>query len=79
MFVGARPGMGKTAFLLAMALKQLKAGLDVFFFTLEMSIEIIMARLVSIETGIRLLDIIERRLDEYEVEKIIGRLPTLVA
>ena len=76
-FVGGRPGMSKTAFLLAMALNQLKAGLDVFFFSLEMPIAIIMARLVSIETGIRLLDVIERRLDEYEIRKIIGALPKL--
>jgi replicative DNA helicase len=76
-FVGARPGMGKTAFLLAMALNQLKAGLDVFFFTLEMPIPIIMARLVSIESGIRLLDVIERRLDEYQIQKITGILPKL--
>jgi replicative DNA helicase len=76
-FVGARPGMGKTAFLLAMALNQLKAGLDVFFFTLEMPIAIIMARLVSIETGIRLLDVIERRLDEHQIQKITGILPKL--
>jgi replicative DNA helicase len=77
MFVGARPGMGKTAFLLAMALNQLKNGLDVVFFSLEMSLEIIMARLVSIETGIRLLDILEKHLDEYQIEKIIGCLPRL--
>jgi len=76
-FVGGRPGMSKTAFLLAMALNQLKAGLDVFFFSLEMPIEIIMARLVSIESGIPLLDIIERRLDEHEIRKIIGTLPKL--
>jgi len=77
MFVGARPSMGKTAFLLAMALKQLKAGLNVAFFSLEMSLEVIMARLISIETGIRLHDILEERIDEHEVQKIIGCLPKL--
>src|SRR5215813_5135516 len=58
-WIGARPGMGKTAYMLKMALNQLKSGVDVYFFTLEMSKPIMMARLVSIETGIRLLDIIE--------------------
>ena len=79
MIVGGRAAMAKTAFLLAMALNQLKAGFDVFFFSLEMSLDIIMARLVSIETGIGLLDVIERRLDEYEIQKIIGALPKLSA
>src|SRR6266540_6749349 len=52
MLVGARPSMGKTAYMLSMALNQLKAGLAVYFFTLEMPKPIIMARLVSIETAI---------------------------
>jgi replicative DNA helicase len=77
MFVGARPGVGKSAFLLAMALNQLKNGLDVAFFSLEMPIEVIMARLVSIETGIRLLDILEQRIDEHEMKRILGCLPRL--
>ena len=76
-FVGARPGMGKTAFLLSMTLNQLKKGLCVYFFTLEMSKAIMMARLVSIETGIKLLDIIERRLAEDQVNQIIGALPKI--
>jgi replicative DNA helicase len=69
--IGARPGMGKTAFMLRMALNQLKAGLRVYFFSLEMSLEIIMARLVSIET------IIERRLSEDEIRRIVGALPKI--
>lgn len=76
-FVGSRPGMGKTAFLLAMALNQLKTGMHVYFFSLEMSLPIIMARLVAIETGISLLDIIERRLSEGEVQRILGALPKI--
>jgi replicative DNA helicase len=75
--IGSRPGMGKTAFMLRMALNQLKAGLRVYFFSLEMSLEVIMARLVSIETGIRLLDIIERRLNEDEIRRIVGVLPEM--
>ena len=76
-FVGARPGMGKTAFLLSMTLNQLKKNLCVYFFTLEMSRRIMMARLVSIETGIKLLEIIERRLSEEQVRQIVGALPQI--
>jgi replicative DNA helicase len=41
--------MGKTAFMLKMALNQLKDGITVFFFRLEMSRAIMMARLVSLD------------------------------
>ena len=34
--VGARPSIGKTAFMLCLALRQLIAGIRVYFFTLEM-------------------------------------------
>jgi replicative DNA helicase len=77
MFVGARPGMGKTAYMLRMALNQLKVGVNVYFFTLEMSKAIMMARLVSIETGIKLLEIIERHLTEEQVEQIVGIVPQI--
>src|SRR5262245_61141511 len=77
MFIGARPGMGKTAYMLRMALNQLKAGVRVYFFSLEMSEPIMMARLVSIETGISLLHIIERRLSEDQIGDIVGVLPQI--
>lgn len=75
--IGGRPGMGKTAITLVMALNQLELGLHVYFFSLEMSIEIVMARLVSIKTKIPLLRVIERRLNESEVQRIIGVLPSI--
>ena len=64
--------MGKTALLLLWALKQLLAGIKVFFFTLEMPKADMIARMVSLQSGIRLLDILERKLDENEVRKIVG-------
>src|SRR5262245_4369831 len=48
--VGSRPSMGKTAFMLCSALKQLQAGIRVYFFSLEMPRADMIARLVSIKT-----------------------------
>jgi replicative DNA helicase len=75
--VSARPSMGKTAYMLCSALKQLLAGIYVYFFSLEMPRPDMIARLVSIKTGIRLLDILERRIGEQEAREIIGALPDL--
>jgi len=75
--VGARTSMGKTALLLSWALRQLEAGIKVFFFTLEMPMRDMIARIVSIKTGIRLLDILERKLDEDEVYRVVKSLPEI--
>ncbi len=78
MLVGARPSMGKTAYMLSMALNQLKAGFAVYFFSLEMSKPIMIARLVSMESGIPLLDVIEKRLGEHQIKRIVkDNLPNL--
>jgi len=77
-FVGARPSMGKTALMLCSALKQLEAGIRVVFFTLEMPVTDMIARLVSIKTGISLFDILQRRIDDKQVRRIVGTLPELV-
>ncbi len=50
--VAARPGMGKTSLLLAHALSAAMAGLPVAVFSLEMSAEQLVQRLISAETGI---------------------------
>jgi replicative DNA helicase len=75
--VGARPSMGKTAFMLCWALQQLIAGIRVYFFSLEMSRADMIARLVSIKTGIPLLDILERRVADDQAGEIIGALPSI--
>jgi replicative DNA helicase len=75
--VGARPSIGKTAFMLCWALQQLTAGIRVYFFSLEMPRADMIARLVSIKTGISLLDILERRVTDEQAEEIIGVLPSI--
>lgn len=71
------PRWGKTAFMLSIALEQLMAGIKVYFFTLEMPQADMIARLVSIKTGIRLLDILQARISEDEGRRIVGALPSL--
>ena len=75
--IGARTSMGKTALMLNMALAQMKAGIAVYFFSLEMPRSDMIARLVSIETGIPLLDILQRRYSMEQAREIIGCLPIL--
>jgi replicative DNA helicase len=75
--IGARPSMGKTAFMLCAAMNQLKANIHVYFFSLEMPTGDMIARLVSIETGVRLLDILQRRINDEQARAIIGALPEL--
>lgn len=51
-YVGGRPGMGKTSFMLAMALAAARAGRSVYLWTGEMSVQQLRERLVSMETQI---------------------------
>ena len=76
-FIGARPSIGKTAFMLAGALAQMKAGIKVYFFSLEMPRSDMIARLVSIETGIPLSHILQLRINDEQARQIIGALPSL--
>jgi replicative DNA helicase len=67
--VGGRPGMGKTAFAVDMAVRAARSGRGVYFHSLEMSHEQLMARILSmitadIGTGIAYSDIIAGRYNE---------------
>ncbi len=55
--IGARPGVGKTAFALSLALNVAKAGSPVVFFSLEMSGSEIATRLLCGEAGISSEDV----------------------
>ena len=50
--LGARPGMGKTSFLVSLAHFLAKAGVSILWFTLEMGNEQLLQRLASVETEI---------------------------
>ncbi len=50
--LGARPGMGKTAMMLSMAMNMVRAGYRVGFFSLEMGVDQLVGRLVAMDSGI---------------------------
>ncbi len=49
-----RPGMGKTSWILTVALNAARRGARVAMFTMEMGVEQMVQRLISMETGIRI-------------------------
>jgi len=55
--VAARPGVGKTAFLLSQVLTMARSGVATAFFSLEMPRTEILQRLLAMETGLPLRDI----------------------
>jgi replicative DNA helicase len=64
--VAGRPGMGKTSWLLSAALNAARAGARVAIFSMEMSTEQIVQRLVSSETGIGTHSLRLGKLDDRE-------------
>lgn len=66
LIVAGRPGMGKTSWLLSAALNAARAGARVAIFSMEMSNEQIVQRLVSSETGISTHHLRLGQLDERE-------------
>jgi replicative DNA helicase len=68
--IAARTSMGKTAFALNLALSAAKAGSPVSIFTVEMSAQSLMKRLIACEAGIKTRkldsgDLTEEELDRY--------------
>src|SRR5690606_1681549 len=75
-----RPGMGKTSFLLSVALNTAKLGARIAIFTMEMGYEQITQRLVSMETGINTQRLRLGQLDQREWSRFVqatGRLANL--
>ena len=68
--IGARPGMGKSALTLAMAMKQAKSGKRVGFFSLEMSAPQLINRILSSETGIEFEKIKTKNLSKHEKQVV---------
>jgi replicative DNA helicase len=70
--IGARPGMGKTAFALNIAYNVVSQGKNVLFFSLEMNEEQLFLRLCSMLAEINLSKIRSGLLNDEEVEKIVN-------
>ncbi|MBW4439563.1 MAG: replicative DNA helicase [Pleurocapsa minor GSE-CHR-MK-17-07R] len=66
-----RPGMGKTSFLLSVALNAARVGGRIAIFTMEMGTEQIVQRLMSMETGINTQNMRGGRLSQSEWSKFV--------
>lgn len=83
--VAARPGVGKTSFLLSVVLNAARyANARTAFFSLEMGNEQLVQRLYSIETGINSQRLRSGKLEDHEWERFVeatsrlNRLPILI-
>jgi len=84
--LAARPSVGKTAFALNLAMNAKKDGKPcaVGFFSLEMSLEKLRMRVVSMQTKVPLTNISACQLDELQINKLrsnigtIGELPIYI-
>ncbi len=75
-----RPGMGKTSFLLTVALNSARVGARVGIFTMEMGVEQIVQRIVAMESGINVQKLRLGQLTPPEANRfteVIGRLSEL--
>ncbi|QOG11681.1 replicative DNA helicase [Arcobacter sp. FWKO B] len=75
--VAARPAMGKTAFTLNMALKNVENGKGVIIFSLEMPSEQLMLRLLSAKTSIPLQNLRKGDLDDIQWSRLTSALEEL--
>jgi len=76
-FIGARPGVGKTALALFIACKVATSGKRVLFSSLEMTASEIAARLSSADSGVNLQNIANGDLTEQDNMKLMQSLPPL--
>ncbi len=76
--IAARPAMGKTAFILSMAKNiSIDFGHPVAFFSLEMSSEQLIKRLISSETGLSSEKLRTGRLEKHEWEQLTTKVKKL--
>lgn len=82
--LAARPGMGKTALALNELLESALKGIPVAFFSMEMSIKQVVARFLSIVSGIGIQQILSNNLSESEMNylkecsKMLSGLPIFI-
>ena len=69
--LAARPGMGKTAFMLNMIIRQIKNGTRVMIFSLEMSMKSLVERMVAMLSGVDLQKIRRGSLNDEELDKVV--------
>ena len=75
--IAGRPSMGKTAFALDIALNAAKAGSTVCIFSLEMSREQLVRRMLCAESGIDMQSVSTGRLSDAELMRLAEALPVV--
>ncbi len=70
--IAARPGMGKTAFAIAMARRAAERGKSVLYFTLEMSARAITDRILIAASGVNGYNYRRGELQQYECDSMLG-------
>lgn len=68
--LAARPGMGKTSFVLSSAIETAKKGVPVAFFSLEMSEEQLVNKVLACESEIPLADIRQQKMTPEQMGKL---------
>lgn len=82
--IGARPSVGKTAFALDLAVSAAKQGHKTLFYSMEMTSEELVQRLLSTYSGVQLSQIIDGKMDDNELLEYvqagarISGLPVLI-
>lgn len=71
-FVAGRPGMGKSSWLLTVALNAARAGAKVAVFSMEMSNEQLVQRMVSMETGLNVQDLRLGKVNDAEWSRFVA-------
>lgn len=69
--LAARPGMGKTALMLNMVIRQIKNGEKVMIFSLEMSAKSLVERMVSMLSGVSLQKIRRGNMNDEEFDYVM--------
>jgi replicative DNA helicase len=72
-----RPGMGKTSFMLSVVLNAARFGSRIAIFTMEMGIEQIIQRLISMETGINMQTLRLGKVSPQEESRLIEAMNRL--
>jgi len=68
--LAGQPAIGKTSFCLALSRHLVNNGIKVLFFSLEMTLEDLTAQLVDWELGIPKFRYLDRKLNEWDIQKI---------
>ena len=77
--IAARPGMGKTAFAIAMALRAAHEGRHVLYFTLEMSARAITDRIILAESGVNAQDFRRGEMSDRDLDTVMGTADKVAA